>query len=262
MAMRSTSRPARLVRATLLLLHLVVVWLAAVVLAPRIGSRGRRALVQRFARQTLAILHVRVRCRGVVPGPDATALVVANHVSWLDVYALNAVRGSSHVAKAEVRAWPLAGAIARGFATIFHVRGHRRDAARAKDGVAARLRTGEPVVVFPEGTTTDGAGVLRFHPAFFQAAVDTGMPVQPVAIRYCGPDARRDPAAAFVGDMTFVASLLRVLRRPALDAELVFGPVLSSRGRARRELATRAEAFVAETLAAAPPASASFRRAA
>lgn len=249
--MPTTPSLRRLARAILLVLHLVVVCAGAVLVAPRLGSRGRRRLVARFAAQTLAILCVRVRRRGAVPVGDRAALLVANHVSWLDVYALNAVCGSSYVAKAEVRDWPIAGAIVRGFATIFHVRGHRRDAARAKDAVAARLRAGEPVVVFPEGTTTDGTGVLRFHPAFFQAAVDAGVPVQPVAIRYRRPDGERELAAAFVGDMTFVESLRRVLHRPMLDAELVFAPSIPSRGRTRRELAAAAERAVAEALGVA-----------
>ena len=191
-----------------MLAQLGAVWLAAVVVAPRLGTAHRDGLVARFAAQTLAILGVRARAGGAQPLRDGPVLVVANHVSWLDVYLLNAVLGGArHVAKSEVARWPVAGAIARGFGTFFHARGNFRDAARVKDAVAAALRAGERVVVFPEGTTSEGDDVGRFHAAFFQAAVDARVPVQAVAVRYPGAGGRPDPAAAFVGDMTFVASL-------------------------------------------------------
>lgn len=245
-----TASPAlRCLRAIAMLIQLGVVWLGAVVVAPRLGVSRRNALVARFAAATLAILGVRVRAVGAQPLRDGPVLVVANHVSWLDVYLLNAMLGGTrHVAKSEVAGWPVAGAIARGFGTFFHARGSFRDAARAKDAVAAALRAGERVVVFPEGTTSEGDEVGPFHAAFFQAAVDAGVPVQAVAVRYPGPGGRPDPAAAFVGDMTFVASLVRVLRRRRLEARLTFGPLLLPGPLARRELAAVSHAFVALAL--------------
>jgi 1-acyl-sn-glycerol-3-phosphate acyltransferase len=232
-----------------MLVQLIVVWLGALVLAPRLAVARRNALVARFAAGTLAILGVRVRALGAHPLRHGPVLVVANHVSWLDVYLLNAVLGGTrHVAKSEVASWPIAGTIARGFGTFFHARGSFRDAARVKDAVAASLRAGERVVVFPEGTTSDGGEVGPFHAAFFQAAVDARVPVQAVAVRYPGPGGRPDPAAAFVGDMTFVASLVRVLRRRHLQARLTFGPVLLPSDLTRRDLAALSQAFVALAL--------------
>jgi len=232
-----------------MLVQLCVVWLGAVMVAPRLAVGRRNALVARFAARTLAILGVSVRVLGARPLLDGPVLVVANHVSWLDVYLLNAVLGGTrHVAKSEVARWPVAGGIARGFGTFFHARGNVRDAARAKDAVAAALRAGERVVVFPEGTTSEGDEVGPFHAAFFQAAVDARVPVQAVAVRYPGPAGRPDPAAAFVGDMTFVASLARVLRRRQLEARLTFGPVVLPADLTRRELAAVSHAFVALAL--------------
>lgn len=232
-----------------MLVQVCVVWLGAVVVAPRLAVTSRNALVARFAAGSLAILGVRVRTGGAQPLRDGPVLVVANHVSWLDVYLLNTVLGGTrHVAKSEVARWPVAGAIARGFGTFFHARGSFRDAARVKDEVAAALRAGERVVVFPEGTTSGGDAVGRFHAAFFQAAVDAGVPVQAVALRYPGSNGLPDPAAAFVGDMTFVASLARILRRRRLEARLTFGPVLLPGQLARRELAAVSHAFVALAL--------------
>jgi len=128
------------------------------------------------------------------------------------------------------------------------VRGSARDAARIKAGVAAALTAGECVVVFPEGTTTDGCTLGRFYAALFQAAVDAGVPVQPVAIRYPLPDGAPNPAAAFIDEMTFVESLLRVARAPALAVRLTFGPRLPVASMSRRELAARARRLIAEAL--------------
>ncbi len=266
--MRATGLSQRVLRGGALVVQVLGVWLAATLVAPRLAAARRRRLAAWCAAQTLAIVRVRPCPRGVHPVTDGPVLLVANHVSWLDVYALDAVLGGArYVAKREVAGWPVAGGIARGFGTFFHARGNRRDAARVKDEVAATLRAGERVVVFPEGTTTEGHGVGRFHAAFLQAAIDAGVPVQPVAIRYPRADGGPDPAAAFVGEMTFLASVLRVLRRPRLDARLTFGPVLDPRGRSRRDLATVSRAFVASALAgdrpaAAPPAPLRLPRAA
>jgi 1-acyl-sn-glycerol-3-phosphate acyltransferase len=174
--------------------------------------------------------------------------VVANHVSWLDVYVLNAVLQARFVVKAKTSTWPIAGAIARGFEAIFVVRGSCRDAARVRGVVATTLGGGERVVVFPEATTTDGSTLGRFHPALFQAAIDAGVPVVPVAIRYARPGGAAAPEAAFVDDMTLVASLARIVRAPALRAELVFGPALAPAAGTRKEIALLARAFVAGQL--------------
>jgi 1-acyl-sn-glycerol-3-phosphate acyltransferase len=223
-------------------------WPAATLVAPRLDADGCARLVQRVATRTLRLLCVDVVVRGARPAAHGPLLVVANHVSWLDVYALNTIAGSRYVAKSEVATWPLAGGIACGFRTFFIRRASCRDAARVKDQVAAALRDGERVVVFPEGTTTDGAAVGRFHAALFQAAIDARVPVQAVAIRYRQADGTGEPAAAFVGDMTFLASLRRVLRRPQITAELTFGAIVHTDGRTRRELVRLTHGFVSLAL--------------
>lgn len=243
-----TAPLVRLARAVRFVGHSLVAWAAATLVAPRLDAHGCARLVRRVAIRTLRRLRVDVVVRGAPAAVRGPVLIVANHVSWLDVYALNTVAGSRYVAKAEVATWPLAGGITRGFRTVFIRRGSVRDAKRVKDVVATALRAGERFVVFPEGTTTDGAAVGRFHAAMFQAAVDAGVPVQAVAIRYRRDDGTRDHAAAFVGDMTFLESLRRVLARPTITVELTFGPVLRSDGRTRRELVRLAHGFVSLAL--------------
>src|SRR5262249_55424528 len=125
----------------------------------------------------------------------------------------------------------------------------RCDAARVVRAVGTALGRGETVAVFPEGTTTDGLRLGRFHPAFFQAAIDAGVPVQPVAIRYRQADGTVSTAAAFVGDTTFVASVLQTAREPALTVEVRVCPPLATLGRTRREVAAAAQHAVAHALA-------------
>ena len=117
-----------------------------------------------------------------------------------------------------------------------------------KDAVASALRAGDTVVVFPEGTTTDGRSLRRFYPALFQAAVDAGVAVRPAAIRYRDAAGFPSSVPAFVDDMTFADSLLRVIRHGPFTAELSFGPPLAASAATRRELASRTQQFVARTL--------------
>ena len=227
---------------------LVLTWGVAALVAARLAPRTRRLLSARLAQHTLAALDVRMRVTGATAPDDRPRLFVANHVSWLDVYALGAWWPARFVAKVETASWPLAGTIARRFDALFIVRGSFRDAARVKARVAAALAAGDSVVVFPEATTTDGTQLGRFHPAMFQAAIEAGAVIQPVAVRYRRPDGSSCSAAAFVGDDNFAASLFRVLREPAIHADVHVGPTLSPAGWTRRELAARAQAAVAGAL--------------
>ena len=231
---------------------LLFTWAVAALVAARLAPRTRRLLSTRLAEHTLAALDVRLRVTGAIPPSDRPRLFVANHVSWLDVYALGARWPARFVAKVETASWPLAGTIARRFDALFIARGSFRDAARVKARVAAALAAGDSVVVFPEATTTDGGRLGRFHPAMFQAAIEAGAVVQPVALRYRRDDGSPCPAAAFVGDDTFAASLCRVLREPAVRVDVHVGPALSPAGWTRRELAARAQAAVAAALGLPP----------
>ena len=246
--------PPTLRRAVPVARRLLSVWVAAALRAPRLAHEERLHLAAQHARATLGALDVAVTVRGPQPVGTAGRLLVANHISWLDVYVLNALLPARFVAKSETRGWPLVGTVASRFGALFIVRGSVRDAARVKDAVATALRAGDTVVVFPEATTTDGRAVGRFYPALFQAAIDAGTPVQPAALRYLDEDGARSTAAPFVGDMTFADSLMQVLRAPVLRAEVTFGAPLATVDRSRRDLAARASTDVARLLGVAPPA--------
>jgi len=223
------------------------VWLAARLIAPWLGASRRQRLAGWLSARLLATIDVRLALRGAPPSAGPT-LLVANHVSWLDVQVLNAARPARFVAKSETRRWPVCGGIATGFGTFFLERGSPRDAARVKSEVARALAAGQSVAVFPEGTTTDGRTLGRFYAALFEAAIEARVPVQPVAIRYPRADGSPNPAAAFVDDMTFVDSLVQIAAEPAVAVELTLAPPIPTAGASRRVLAAAARRFIAEAL--------------
>jgi 1-acyl-sn-glycerol-3-phosphate acyltransferase len=244
----------QIVRTAGIVRQITLTWAGAVMVGPRLTPPDRQAVAVRLARRTLRTLGVQVHSQGAPAPRGEPFLLVANHISWLDVYVLNAFIAARFVAKSEASTWPVLGSITRGFEAIFIVRGSFRDAARVRGVVATALGSGERVVVFPEATTTDGSTLRRFHPALFQAAIDARVPVLPVAIRYRRRDGSPAPEAAFIDDMTFAGSLARIVRAGSLRAELAFGPLLASSGRPRRELAALARGFVAERLRLSPGA--------
>ncbi len=231
-----------------LLLVLGRLWAVARFRAHRLSAAQRAHAVPLWAARLLDALCVEVRVRGHRPAADAAHLLVANHISWIDSYALQTVSAARFVAKSEVREWPLIGTIAARFETIFLKRWCYRAAARAVGTLTTALCADQPTAVFPEATTSDGSGVLPFYPAMFQAAVLSGARVQPVAIRYRNAAGVPTPAPAFVGDTSVLDSLRSILREPRLTAELIFCAPLDSTGRTRRELAALARAAIAAAL--------------
>ncbi len=139
--------------------------------------------MQAWARRMLEVLGIALQVRGQPPlrGP---MLLVANHISWLDILVLHAARHCRFVSKADVKRWPLIGALATGAGTLYIERESRRDAMRVVHHMAASLRSGDIVAVFPEGTTSDGMTLLPFHANLVQAAISAQAPVQPVALQF------------------------------------------------------------------------------
>jgi 1-acyl-sn-glycerol-3-phosphate acyltransferase len=197
----------------------------------------RAGAAPRVARLLLAALGVRLRLRGVPPPPGA--LLVANHVSWLDVLALLALTPVDLVAKREVRGWPGIGGMAAAVGAIFIDRTRPMTLPTTVAEVADRLRAGRSVAVFPEGTTFCGLERGRFRPAMFQAAVDAAAPVAPVSIGY------DSTAAAFVGDDTLWSSVRRVAAVRRMTVTLIgAAPLRPVQGADRRVLARAAQASV------------------
>ncbi|HVN86210.1 MAG TPA: lysophospholipid acyltransferase family protein [Candidatus Binatia bacterium] len=236
-----------------LVCHMLRVWLHATWPAANVPEAHRQRLIQQWSAQLLTILNVRLVYSGCIPRVGQPLLFVANHISWLDIQALGSVSGARFVAKQEVRDWPLVGKTAAHSGSFFLKRGSCRAAWRMKNRVAEALRGGDSVAVFPEGTTTDGSRVNAFYPALLQAAVDAGVAVCPVTLRYQSTNRTGSDAVAFLGEMTFAESLRRVLREPLVAVEVNFGAPISSRNRSRRELATLAQLAITQTLAYSSP---------
>lgn len=166
------------------------------------------------------ILGIRVRASGAAHA--GATLFVANHISWLDIFCIAAVCPTHFLAKQDVAAWPLFGWLCRRAGTAFIRRGGDNGAAEAMEQLAWRLRQGQRVLVFPEGTSTAGETVRRFYPRLLQAALLARCPVQAIALRYPHPDGT-NPAVPFVGDDELLPHLWRLLGEPAMVAELHFG---------------------------------------
>ncbi|SFQ41426.1 1-acyl-sn-glycerol-3-phosphate acyltransferases [Amycolatopsis arida] len=196
------------------------------------------------ARRLLDAMDVRIDGPGErlrVPGPTGT-LVVANHVSWLDVVALVALEPMAFLAKREVGRWPVLGSLSARLGTVFVDRSALRSLPADIGRVAALLRAGRSVVVFPEATTWCGPPGGRFRRAAFQAALGAGAPVRPVTFAYT-QGGRPSTVAAFVGDDTLAASLGRVLRADDLRLRITAHPPLPPVGD-RRALAAAAREAV------------------
>jgi 1-acyl-sn-glycerol-3-phosphate acyltransferase len=248
-----TPRVVRLVRWTRLFLHLGSAAFLLRFLYPRAGPERRRELASRWAQDLLVILAIRLECEGKVPeAPETGALVAANHVSWVDVFAIGAVRHTRFVAKSEIRDWPLAGMIAARAGTLFVHRARRHDTGRIANQVKEALAEGDCVGLFPEGTTTEGDQLLKFHSSLFEPAVAHGARVHPVALRYLHADGTACRAAAFVGELTFAQSLGLVIRTREMVVRVAFADPVDPAGLNRREVAAETHARVATLLGLAP----------
>ncbi|WP_213437660.1 MULTISPECIES: lysophospholipid acyltransferase family protein [Lysobacteraceae] len=196
----------------------------------------------------MRIFGFRMHRRGV-PLPGAT-LFVANHVSWVDIVALHSQRMMGFVAKREIRGWPLVGWLATRGETIYHERGSSESMGGVLHEMLARLRAGRSVGVFPEGRTRDGREIGPFHARIFLAAVEAGVRVQPVALRY-GKGASAQPVVAFGPDESFAANFLRLLGEPARETEVWFlEPIDVSDAGGRRRIAELARERIVEAMAA------------
>lgn len=174
---------------------------------------------------------------------DGPVLIVANHVSWLDIQLLHSVAAMSFVAKAEIRGWPLAGFLASSGGTVYHRRGSHDSASGAVAQLLAKLAAGGRAAIFPEGGILPGDGISRFHARMFRVAVEAACPVQPVMIRYLR-DGRIDPQASFIQGESFAASILRMMGRPPCLGEVHFLEPFEVGERPRRALAEQAQAMV------------------
>ena len=219
---------------------------------PLVSPERRRALVKGWSARLLRILKIEARVEGEVA--TGNVLLVSNHVSWLDIFVLNAHHPVRFVAKSEIARWPVLSQMVRGAGTVFIERERRRDTHRVNEDMARLLAGGDVVAIFPEGTTTDGRDILPFKSSLLQPIVDAQGHVQPVALRYRDHAGEHASAPAYVGETTFVQCFWAICGERMLTVEVVAPPALPARDAHRRELARDAEVAIRTALKREAPA--------
>ncbi|QIL83438.1 1-acyl-sn-glycerol-3-phosphate acyltransferase [Diaphorobacter sp. HDW4A] len=213
---------------------------------PRLTPEQQQARVQAWALQMLACAGITLEVRGepVLRGP---VLMVANHLSWLDIPVLHAARYCRFISKSDVRDWPIVGTLATAGGTLYIERASRRDALRMVQSMQEALEQREVLAVFPEGTTGDGRELLPFHANLLQAAIAAQAPVQPVGIRFVDKKSGDvSYAPSYIGDETLLGSIWRTLAAPPLVAVVHYGALESAEGQDRRTLSQYLHARVDE----------------
>src|SRR5712692_7118593 len=253
MAANRTPAPLRLVRLARLALHLVrglaIAWLRY----PKLSEAEQNAQKRRWSRTLLSILSVSVREQNAPKKLPERCMLALNHISWLDIFVIDATFPATFVAKSEVRSWPVVGWLCTLVGTLYIERGKRSAAVRARQAVAGELERGALVAVCPEGITTSGRSLERFHAALFQPALDAAATLQPVALRYLDAAGRHTDAAGYVGDTSLFESVWTIVSTRHMVAEFNLLAPISVRAQTRRSLAEKAETAIARALGVPGP---------
>lgn len=229
------------------MVHLAAGLATCALVFPLASLRTRERLTRRWSRKLLGLCRVRVEQVDGAPVLEH-ALIVANHVSWLDIFVINALHPCRFVAKAEIRSWPVLGWLAAAAGTVFIARGNRRELRHIFKGLVTVLQQGQRVAFFPEGTTSSQGEVLPFHANLFEAAIDARVAVQPYALSYVDANGTFHPSVDYIGDTSFVDSLFTILEGRPVIARLQCLAPIDATGAHRRELAQAAEDAVAAAL--------------
>ena len=232
-------------RFILLLIHIVAGLILAIFFLKNANHPGTLAarLTLWWHRRICRIFSVNIKTYGEVN--QQPTLFVINHISWFDIPALGSAVPVHFLSKDEINSWPIIGWLANRAGTLFIKRGHRGAAEQSISEISQALQNGGHVIIFPEGTTTDGTSVKRFHSRLFQAAIDAGAPVQPVALLYPHEQGVH-PKAPFIGDTQFLDSTLDMMSESHIDSEIHFLSPLETGNYNRDQLAEKCQAEILE----------------
>ncbi|SDZ03248.1 1-acyl-sn-glycerol-3-phosphate acyltransferase [Nitrosomonas sp. Nm58] len=243
----STSKIIQILRFGRLLLHIFSGLLQSIAY-PYFNRPVQRYMVRKWAGNLLGILNVKLNCSGPLPPEDEQRVIlIANHISWLDIMIILTMYPVRFVAKSEVLSWPLLNILCRNVGTIFIEREKRNDTIRVNQDIVKALVTGDSIAIFPEGTTSDGTVLLHFHASLLQSAVTVQASLHPVAIDYRDITGARNTSVAYV-NVTILESLRLILMQPAIKAELSFLDPINCEDKNRRELTRLAEHAISEAL--------------
>ncbi len=220
-------------------------------LFPCLGSSRRSQASSYWARWFIWCMGIKVGVQGTWPRSPGRYMLVSNHISWLDIFIILGVRPVRFVSKAEVKNWPIAGYFARCAGTLFINRTRKRDTVHIGAEMLAVMEAGEVIGIFPEGTTSDGSVLLPFFSPLLQPAVNSEAQIVPAALSYRDVTGHRDMAIPYIGEQTFLESLLISMRRNALNVTVSFGEPIQTDRAHRREITRQVEATVAHLLGVA-----------
>ncbi len=221
-------------------------------LFPFLNRGNKNKKIQKWSKRLLWIFNIQLLVRDVALLGDTPSLIASNHISWLDIHAMNAFKPMRFVAKSEVAGWPIFGWMARQLGTVFIRRDSARHARQVVSQMAEVLQT-ESVCIFPEGTSTSGEIVLPFKPNLFESAVVAQTPVFPLAVQYLSRSTGlRSESPAFIGEMGLLESISNIINNRSLVVEITVLPAFSQSQRAtpldRKQLAGHCQESIAETL--------------
>lgn len=230
----------------LALLHILTGFITVLLVFPRLSAEQRQMRVQVWSRGMLRRIGIELVVKGQ-PDMRGPLMLVANHISWLDITSLHAARFCRFVSKADIAQWPFIGKLASGIGTLFLERSSRRDAMRVVHHMAASLRAGDVLAVFPEGTTSDGRSLLPFHANLIEAAIVANVPVQPVALQFIDRTTGQPSfAPCYIDDDTLAGSVWRTLVTPGIAVVITFGEIQFAEARNRRVWAQALQQAVAD----------------
>ena len=220
----STKQPFLFLPLLKIMMHTIKGVLILICIFPFAKEQSKKRYIQKWSKQLLAIFRLKHRVLNAELLPQRGGyLIAANHISWIDIASIQSFLPCRFVAKSEVADWPVFGWMAEQIGTVFI----RRESKRHGKEIANQLETllpNEPICIFPEGTSTAGDRVLPFRPNLFESAAQTQVQTFPMTIRYLDQDNQYSDATAFIGEMTLIDSIIKMLRTKSITVELIFGP--------------------------------------
>lgn len=247
--MNSTATPKiiQIFRLSRLLLHILSGLLQSIAY-PYFNRAIQRWMARRWSKNFLEILNIKLIQNGTPPKEDEQRVIlIANHISWLDIMVIMTRYPVRFVAKAEILSWPLLNILCRNAGTIFIDREKRNDTLRINQAISDTLSVGDSVAIFPEGATSNGTALLHFHASLLQSAVDAQAALYPVAISYRDMAGLHNTKAAYV-NITILESLKLILEQPTIRVEISFLDSIRCKDKNRRELARLSEHAISEAL--------------
>jgi len=235
--LHSTNPLTRLYRISRILIHTNVGLVIAIFVLPFINKKPKLLLIKWWCDGLLHAFNIRVITAGELPLANSEGIMfVANHISWVDIHALNSLIPLRFIAKSDIKNWPIFGYLVQKADTLFIDRSRRQDAGRIAEITAESLIAGDNLCFFPEGTTSEGGLVLPFKSSILQAAINANTHVWPVAIRYINDDGSINKDMAYAGETTLMESMNSVLKQKKPLVELHFLQPIHAQGKNRRDL--------------------------